>query len=155
MCEISNDSIRAGNRGSSKVSCISSSTRFMSGLSTRKRCAKASFSFYEGSFQQLTIIEINSDVNLAGHKLGGTRILRVIHGRDARATVVLRQHFAQKFCRIEIFCRQIFPEEFAPSDDVAFAHGEQLQRQTLAFAIVAKDIQVALSGGCHLLLLGK
>src|SRR5438445_429092 len=46
MCETSNDSIRAGNLGSSRVSCISSSTRFMSGLSTRKRCSKASFAFF-------------------------------------------------------------------------------------------------------------
>src|SRR5258708_31174061 len=41
------------------------------------------------------------------------------------------------------------------SHDVAFAHGEQLQRQPLAFAIVAKDIQIALPSCGHLLLLRK
>ena len=38
---------------------------------------------------------------------------------------------------------------------MAFAHGEKLQRQSLAFAIVSKDVDVAIGRRRHLLLLGK
>ena len=90
---------------------------------------------------------------------GSPRILRRrIRGWDARVTrvaVVLRQHLAQEFGRVEFVLRQIFPEEFTTPNDVPFTHREELQRQPLAFAIIPKDIDVAFRSRRHLLLLGK
>src|SRR5205823_937161 len=60
--------------------------------------------------------------------------------------VVLHQHLAEKIRRIEIVFRQIFPEKLAPPHNVAFTHGEELQRQPLAFAIVTKDVDVDIFG---------
>ncbi len=104
---MSNDSMRAGKRGSSRTSCNSSSTRSMSGFKTRKRCSKAICAFFSTSsiisrfspalrvedahapplalrqslLQQLAVFEVHGHVNLARHVVG---------------RVVLRQHVAQR-----------------------------------------------------------
>jgi hypothetical protein len=38
----------------------------------------------------------------------------------------LRKHVAQKLRRIESIFGQVFPEELAATDDVSFAHREEL-----------------------------
>src|SRR5690349_21180524 len=96
--------------------------------------------FRQCFLQQLAIVKVYGDVDLARHVIGG---------------VILRQHFAQKLRRIEIVFRQILPEKLAPPDDVSFAHREQLQREPLSFAVVTKDVDVAFRSRGHLLLLGK
>src|SRR5205809_333026 len=76
-------------------------------------------------------------------------------GASVRTAVVLNQNVAEKLGGIKIVWRKIFPEKFATPNDVTFTHGEELQRQPLAFAIVSKDVDVAFAGRRHLLLLGK
>ena len=109
-------------------------------VSTTPVANATSASLCESLLQDRSVFEIVRYVNLEG---------------DVVSRIVLSQHLAEKFRRIEEVFRKVFPEKLAASDDPSFTHCEELQREPRAFSIESEDVHVAIGCRRHFLLLAK
>jgi dipeptidyl aminopeptidase/acylaminoacyl peptidase len=72
---------------------------------------------------------------------------------DQRETDLAANKGRHDLWRLDLKAKNGAPEKFASTDDPALAHREELERESHAFTIKSEDIDVAICGRRHLLLL--